>query len=216
MAEPAFRGKKSGMEELRRATGAKIVHAPGMRWALAFCLSASACTAPASYTVAGHAFEVPARHDVSADEQIPFRPARPATDSFAFVLDPDMAVDDQVMIEVAARDRRCAGAFREDTSIGPIACASRPPPWRGLRRERRGDASFWRYDLAGGDGPVATCFAPGERGEAPLCTAALPYGELVLTFHLAEERVAGLEAHYDAATALLAAWRRQVRAAPAR
>src|SRR3546814_6980186 len=90
---------------------------------------------------------------------------------------------------------------------------SRPLSWRGRTLRKVSDGVFWTYQLpaeAGQKRPpsLASCSAMGGGSRPGLCTANLPYDNLVLTIHFRDNQVGSLQALYDQSVASLRKWER--------
>ena len=159
----------------------------------------------------GHTFDVP-KHYISDRDAPFFLPALDARDGFSFYLNPDAKLPDRNLIGVASKERTCARAAGTEARINSTVCATRPPSWRGRPLRKVSDGIFWTYNLpaeAGQKSPasLASCFA--TDGTRPgLCTAALLYGDLVLTIHLRDNQMSALAPLYDQSVANLRRWER--------
>src|SRR3546814_17177523 len=77
----------------------------------------------------------------------------------------------------------------------------------------RSDGVFWTYQFpaeAGQKRPpsLASCSAMGGGSRPGLCTANLPYDNLVLPIHFRDNQVGSLQALYDQSVASLRKWAR--------
>lgn len=77
---------------------------------------------------------------------------------------------------------------------------------------KNSDGVSWRYELPSATGNVAaapvSCFALADKSGDGLCTAWLPYKDLILSIHLRDSRMRSLEALYDDAVSKLESWER--------
>lgn len=182
----------------------------------ALMLAASAlcmCSAAPERKLEGHVFDIPEPNDVSNSDAPFFLPAQRSDDGFSFVLNPQASLPDQNLIAVASKRLICAAAAGTEARVNATVCAAGPLLWRDRRLQKRGDEVFWTYDLPAEPGQksspsLASCFAMAERSEPGLCTAALPYGDLVLTVHFRENQAASLQELYDRSVANLRDWER--------
>ena len=175
--------------------------------------SLCACSASAERRLEGHVFEIPKQNDVSDSDAPFFLPALDVHDGFSFYLNPEAGLPDQILIVVASNKMLCARAAGTEARINSTVCATRPPSWQGRPLRKVSDGVFWTYDLpaeAGQKSPtvLASCFAVGGGSRSGLCTASLPYGDLVLTIHFRDNQVGSLQALYDKASASLRKWER--------
>src|SRR3546814_4176976 len=95
----------------------------------------------------------------------------------------------------------CARAAGTEALVNSTVCASRPLSWRGRTLRKVSDGVFWTYQLpaeAGQKRPpsLASCSAMGGGSRPGLCTADLPYDNLVLTIHFRDNQVGSLQALY--------------------
>jgi hypothetical protein len=72
---------------------------------------------------------------------------------------------------------------------------------------------FWTYNLPAKVGReplavLASCFAIEDNTRVGLCTASLPYGDLILTIHLRDNQMTSLATLYDQSVANLRRWER--------
>ncbi len=172
-----------------------------------------ACSASAQRTLEGRVFDVPKDNDISDSEAPFFLPALDPNDGFSFYLNPEATLPERNLVGVASRKRMCARAAGTQARVNSTVCASHPLSWRGRPLRKVNDGVFWTYDLPAEKGekspPVlASCSAMSEGTRPGLCTANLPYGDIVLTIHLRDNQVSSLEALYDQSTASLRAWER--------
>lgn len=171
------------------------------------------CSAAPERKLEGHVFDIPELNDISDSAAPFFLPAVRSDDGFSFVLNPQASLPDQNLIEVTSKRLICAAAAGTEARVNATVCAARPLPWRDRRLQKRGDEVFWTYDLPAGPGQksppsLASCFAMAERSTPGLCTAVLPYGDLVLTVHFRDNQAASLQALYDQSVANLRDWER--------
>ena len=97
--------------------------------------------------------------------------------------------------------------------VNSTVCASRPLSWRGQPLRKVSDGVFWTYNLPAEKGEksprsLASCSAMGGGTRPGLCTANLPYGDLVLTIHFSDNQIGLLEALYNQSSKSLQAWER--------
>jgi hypothetical protein len=175
----------------------------------------AACSETSTRSLGEHVFDVPNSYDI-ADNDAPFflQPLDPR-DGFSFYLNRSAALPDRVLVAVASKDRMCAGAVGTEAQINATVCSSQPFAWRKKPLHQVKDGVFWTYDLSVNtldqDRPtrvsVAGCFQSGGPGRG-LCTATLPYRDLVLSLHLTDNEMTELDSLYDQAVAHLDAWER--------
>src|SRR3546814_14465452 len=96
--------------------------------------------------------------------------------------------------------RRPPSSTRTDT-LFPYTTRFRSS-WSGRTLRKVSDGVFWTYQLpaeAGQKRPpsLASCSAMGGGSRPGLCTANLPYDNLVLTIHFRDNQVGSLQALYD-------------------
>jgi len=172
-----------------------------------------ACPASAQRKLDRHVFDVPAAHDIPDSGAPFFLPALDARDGFSFTLNPEASLAERNLIAVASKVRICARAGGTGARINATICAAPPPSWRGRALRKISDGVFWTYDLPAEEGrkssaSLASCSAVVEGSGSGLCNASLLYGDLVLTIHFRDDRIASLETLYDRATAFLRRWER--------
>lgn len=175
--------------------------------------SLCACSASTVRKLEGHVFDIPKHNDVSDADSPFFLPTLDPRDGFSFYLNPGANLPDQILIGVASKERMCARAAGADARINLTVCAARPPSWRSLPLRKVSDGVFWTYDLPvqenqKSSASLVSCFAMAEDSQPGLCTASLPYGDLVLTIHFRDNQVDSLEDLYDQADASLRRWER--------
>lgn len=185
-----------------------------VRFVAAILLSVSpigACSASATRKVEGHVFAIPKLNDIP-DSDAPWflQPLDPG-DGFSFYLNPQALLPEQILVGVASKQRMCARAAETQAFVNFTVCAATPPLWRGQPLRKVSDGVFWTYDLptvAGQKAPasLASCSAMGGGSRPGICTANLPFGDLVLTIHFRDDQVGSLPAFYDQAAADLRRW----------
>lgn len=172
----------------------------------------SACSASANRTLDGHVFDVPKANDISDSDAPIFLPAPDPNDGFSFYLNPNANLPDLIAVGVDSKKRLCARAAGTGARVNLTVCAVRPPAWRNRPLRKVSDGIFWTYDLpasAGQEAPsLAGCFAMSGGSRSGLCTAVLPYGDLVLTINFRDNQIGSLPALYDLSTASLRTWER--------
>ncbi|WP_093664610.1 hypothetical protein [Sphingomonas gellani] len=185
-----------------------------VRFAAAILLSVSplgACSAFATRKLEGHVFAIPKLNDIP-DSDAPFflQPLNP-DDGFSFYLNPQARLPEQILIGVASRHRMCARAAGTQALINSTVCAATPLLWRGRPLRKVSDGVFWSYNLpaaAGQKAPasLASCSAISGDPRTGLCTANLPFDDLVLTVHFRDDQVGSLASFFDQAAADLRSW----------
>lgn len=173
----------------------------------------SACSGSAQRTLDGRVFDVPKTNDISDSDAPFFLPALDPNDGFSFYLNPDAGLPERNLVAVASRKRMCARAAGTEARINSTVCAARPPLWQHRPLLKVSDGVFWTYDLPAAAGQkrapsLAGCSAMAGGTRPGLCTAVLPYGDLVLTIHFRDNQISSLEALYDQSTASLRRWER--------
>ena len=161
-----------------------------------------ACSASTQRKLEGRVFDIPKLHNISDSDAPFFLPALNPQDGFSFYLNPEAARPDRNLIEVASKMRMCARAAGTEARINSTVCAALSMSWRGLSLHKVSDGVFWTYDLptaAEKKSPasLASCFVLSGDSQSGLCTASLPYGNLVLTIHFRDDQIASLEPLYD-------------------
>lgn len=172
-----------------------------------------ACSASAQRSLEGRVFDVPKENDISGSEVPFFLPALDPNDGFSFDLNPEAALSERNLVGVASRKRMCARAAGTGALVNSTVCVSRPLSWRGRPLRKVSDGVFWTYKLPMENGekspPVLiNCFAMNGGSRTGLCTASLPYDNLVLTIHFRDNQVGSLQALYDQSVASLRKWER--------
>jgi hypothetical protein len=175
--------------------------------------SLSACSAAAERRLEGRVFDVPHANDISDTDAPFFLPALDPSDGFSFYINPEASLPERNLVGVASKKRMCARAAGTEALVNSTVCATRPPSWRGRPLRKVSDGVFWKYDLPAETGrksspSLASCSAMGGGSRPGLCTANLPYGDLVLTIHFRDNQVGSLQALYDRANASLQSWER--------
>lgn len=186
----------------------------GRSFIAAFILSVSplsACSASATRKVEGHVFAIPKLNDISDSDAPFFLPALDPGDGFSFYLNPEVTLPERNLVGVASRRRMCARAVGTQALINSTVCAATPPLWRGRSLRKVSDGVFWTYDMpmmAGQKSPtsLASCSSMVGGSRPGLCTANLPFDNLVLTIHFRDSQVGSLQALYDQAAADLRSW----------
>ena len=173
----------------------------------------SACSASAERRLEGRVFDVPKANDISNTDAPFFLPALDPGDGFSFYLNPEASLPERNLVGVASKKRMCARAAGTEARVNLTVCATRPLSWHGRPLHKVSDGVFWTYDLPAKDGQksppsLASCSAMGGGSRPGLCTANLPYGDLVLTIHFRDNQVGSLQALYDQSTASLRRWER--------
>lgn len=173
----------------------------------------SACSASAERTLEGRIFDVPKENAISDSDAPFFLPALDPSDGFSFYLNPGASLPELTLVGVASKKRLCARAAGTGARINSTVCATRLLSWRGRPLRKVSDGIFWTYNLpveAGQKSPLslASCSAMDGGSQAGLCTANLPYGELVLTIYFRDDQVDSLQALYDQSAASLRKWER--------
>ncbi|RYF12819.1 MAG: hypothetical protein EOO77_16840 [Oxalobacteraceae bacterium] len=172
-----------------------------------------ACSASAERRLEGRVFDVPKANDISDSDAPFFLPTLDPNDGFSFYLNPEASLPDRNLVGVASKSRMCARAAGTEAHVNSTVCATRPLSWRGRPLHKVSDGVFWTYDLpmeAGQKSPpsLASCSAMSGGSRPGLCTAVLPYDNLVLTIHFRDNQVGSLQALYDQSTASLHKWER--------
>lgn len=172
-----------------------------------------ACSASAERRLEGRVFDIPKANDISDSDAPFFLPALDPSDGFSFCLNPEASLPERNLVVVASKKRMCARAAGTEARVNFTVCATRPLSWRGRPLHKVSDGVFWTYDLppeTGQKSPpsLASCSAMGGGSRPGLCTANLPYGELVLTVHFRDNQVASLQALYDQSIGSLGRWER--------
>lgn len=171
-----------------------------------------ACSASVERRLEGRVFEVPTVNDISDTDTPFFLPASDAKDGFSFYLNPEAGLPERNLVAVASKKRMCARAAGTEARVNLTVCAAGPPSWRSRPLRKVSDGVFWTYDLpaeAGQRAPsLAGCSAMDDGARPGLCTAVMPYGDLVLTIHFRDNQVGSLGAMYDQSTASLRRWER--------
>ncbi len=160
----------------------------------------------------GHVFTVPAANDIPDSWTPFFLPLPGPGDGFSFYLNPEAVLPARVLIGVESKQRICSRAAGSQALVIGTVCAAAMPRWRGVAMRKDGDGVFWRYALPSTTGHAAAapvnCSALADKSGDGLCTAVLPYKDLVLSIHLRDSRVQSLEALYDDAVGKLERWER--------
>lgn len=172
----------------------------------------TACSASTSRTLDGRVFDVPKANDIADGDAPFFLPALDPKDGFSFYLNPTASLPKRNLVAVASKTGMCARAAKTEARINSTVCAARPLSWKGQRLRKVLNGVFWTYDLparAGQKPPsLVGCSAMGGDSEPGLCTAVLPYGDLVLTIHFRDNQIGSLATLYDQSTASLRSWER--------
>lgn len=187
-----------------------------MRQTAAFLLIASllsACSASAQRSLEGRVFDVPKANDITDSDAPFFLPALDPSNGFSFYLNPEASLPERILVGVASKKRMCDRAAGTEAQVNSTVCATRPLSWRGRPLRKASDGVFWTYNLpveTGQRSPpsLASCFATGGGSRPGLCTANLPYGDLVLTIHFGDNQVGSLQDLYDQSAASLRGWER--------
>lgn len=175
--------------------------------ALAFCFATSACTGTRANVAGSHRFAVPERNRIPESDRPFFLPPS-EDDGFAFVLNPAAAPPNQIVVRVDTKANICRAAAGTKAYVNATVCSATPLRWRGQELRRSGDKVFWTYTLPRGDqATLISCFQVSGAANG-LCTASVPFGDLVLILHIDHTDVGRLAADYDTATALLRSWER--------
>src|SRR3546814_15617109 len=158
-------------------------------------------------------FDIPRANDISDNDKPFFLPALDPSDGFSFYLNPSASLPERNLVGVASKKRMCARAAGTEALVNSTVCASRPLSWRGRTLRKVSDGVFWTYQLpaeAGQKRPpsLASCSAMGGGSRPGLCTANLPYDNLVLTIPFRDNQVGSLPALYDQSVASLRKWER--------
>lgn len=173
----------------------------------------SGCSASAQRTLEGRVFDIP-KANVVLDSDAPFfLPALNPRDGFSFYLNHEATLPDRNLVGVASKKRMCARAAGTEALVNSTVCANRPFSWRGRPIRKVTDGVFWTYQLPAGKGEMppsvlASCFAMAGGSRPGLCTAILPYDNLVLTIHFRDNQVGALQALYDQSATSLRRWER--------
>ncbi|APX67009.1 hypothetical protein V3I01_12965 [Sphingomonas sp. gentR] len=170
------------------------------------------CSASAERQLEGRVFDIPEANAILENDAPFFLPALDPRDGFSFYLNPGALLPDLNLVGVASKQRMCARAAGTAARINSTVCATSPLSWRGQPLRRVSDGVFWTYDLPAETGQkpprsLASCFTM-ENSQAGLCTASLPYGDLVLTIHFRDNQIASLQDLYDQSAASLWKWER--------
>ena len=173
----------------------------------------SACSSSSERRLDGRVFDVPKANDISDSDTPFFLPTPDPSDGFSFYLNPEASLPERNLVGVASKKRMCARAAGTEARVNSSVCANRPLSWRGRPLRKVSDGLFWTYQLPAETGhkpppSLASCFAMAEASRPGLCTASLPYGDLVLTIHFRDNQVDSLQALYDQSTASLRRWER--------
>ncbi len=172
-----------------------------------------ACSPSTGFELEGHIFDVPEVNAIS-DSARPFFLPRPEHDEgFSFYLNPEASLADQNIIGVASKERMCVRAIGREALINSTVCAARPLTWQGQSLHRVVDGVFWTYNLPGKAGQNASvalvsCFAMDDDLRTGLCTANLPYDDLILTIHLQDKQMPSLLSLYQQSITSLRRWKR--------
>jgi hypothetical protein len=171
------------------------------------------CSASAQRTLEGRVFDVPRANDISDSDAPFFLPALDPSDGFSFYLNPQATLPERNLVGVASKKRMCARAAGTGALVNSTVCASDPLSWRGRPLRKVGDGVFWTYELPAENGEksppaLASCSAMGGGSRPGLCTANLPYDNLVLTIHFRDNQVGSLQALYDQSATSLRTWER--------
>lgn len=171
------------------------------------------CSTNVTRKLDGRVFDVPKRYDRADSDKPFFLPMLNPDDGFAFTLNPQAALHDQNLISVASKKRICARAAGTKAQVNYTICTTALLSWQGLPLRKVTDGVFWTYDLPAtpdhaSPRSLANCFAMDEHSGTGLCTASLPYGNLVLTVHLRDNQVSSLQALYDQSVSHLRDWER--------
>ncbi len=93
--------------------------------------------------------------------------------------------------------------------VSQTICGSQSVDWRGQGWRKTGDDIFWNYSpdtLSDADAPFVTCHKMEIEGHSGLCTATLPFGNLVLSISLDDDELPYLDATYERAVSMLRSW----------
>ncbi|WP_133243788.1 hypothetical protein [Sphingomonas pokkalii] len=160
----------------------------------------------------GHVFAVPAANDIPDSSTPFFLPLPGPGDGFSFCLNPEADLRAQILIGVESKKQICSRAAGSEALVNHTVCAPTMPPWRGVAMRKNRDGVLWRYELPSASGNVAaapvSCFALADNSGDGLCTARLPYKDLILSIHLRDSRMSALEASYADAVSKLESWER--------
>jgi hypothetical protein len=171
------------------------------------CLACCGCGGEQVERVGNHRFAIAAKNRIPASAWPAFLP-RSSDDGISFVLNPNAALPERIIVGVDARESVCRRAAGGPADVNATICSTFPLRWRGRRLYRSGDEVFWQYAPSPSGTPViARCSPASKRGNG-LCQATLPLGDLILTLHLNDSELPRLEADYDAAASLLHGWER--------
>lgn len=173
----------------------------------------SACSASAQRRLYGRVFDVPKANDIADSDGSFFLSTLDPNDGFSFYLNPDTSLAERNLVAVSSKKRMCARASGTEARINSTVCANRLLSWRDKPLRKVSDGVFWTYDLpvdVGQKPPpsLASCFAMAGGSRRGLCTANLPYGDLVLTIHFRDNQIGSLQALYDESAARLRSWER--------
>jgi len=154
---------------------------------------------------AGHHYDVPRAYLIPDSTRPFFLP--PSRGGFAFNLNPEAALPDQVIVGVESKATVCARARGSPADVNVTVCGQAKASWRGRPLKRKGDEIFWIYadDALDRATVIVRCFAATGGG---LCMTTIPWGENVLSIHLRDADVGSLPRLVDQSTKLLARWER--------
>jgi len=201
IADVAFSSYRSGMKRFLTTVPLLIASLLG------------ACSAAAERRLEGRVFDIPKANDISDSDAPFFLPALDPRDGFSFYLNPEARLPERILVAVASKKQMCARAAGTEALVNLTVCATRPLSWRDRPLSKVSDGVFWTYDLpleSGQKSPpsLASCSATGGGSRPGLCTANLPYGDLVLTVHFRDNQVGSLQVLYDQSLASLGKWER--------
>jgi hypothetical protein len=162
--------------------------------------------------VATHRFTVPPPHAIPDSARPFFLP--PSDEGLSFVINPEAELPNQVVVGVGSRDAVCARAAGTNAYINSTVCDPLPFSWRGIPLRKSGDETFWNYLLPATGGSagskqqqvLVSCYKLDAGGKRGLCTANLPFRDLVLTLHIKDSEIPNLAQYFDRATSLLRRW----------
>jgi hypothetical protein len=171
-----------------------------------------ACSTAAERRLEGRVFHIPKANNISDNDAPFFLPALDPGDGFSFYLNPEASLPERILVAVASKKQMCARAAGTEALVNLTVCATRPLSWRDRPLRKVSDGVFWTYDLPLENGQkfppsLASCSTMGG-GQPGLCTANLPYGDLVLTVHFRDNQVGSLQVLYDQSLASLGRWER--------
>ena len=161
--------------------------------------------------VGGKQFDIPQKNLVAKSSYPFFLVGWPDQDGFIFILNPDDILQRQISVLVSNWVDVCANARGSTAFVNSSVCSKTATDWRKKPLKRAGDETFWTYGVVDPKtnerAIFVSCHKMEVKGHSGLCTATLPFENLVYSIGLSDSDVPNLSRFFDEATILLTKWK---------